>query len=356
MRLAVLSDIHSNSVALNAVLNHAFSDGQCESVLFLGDLLGYGPDPISVLETAKSKFRWMVLGNHDALFFELTHLLENAADEVITTYNDNKKSINKILNEAQEACANPYTKEYVAAMQNVGRLAKLIEERHKDLSATNGYAIDSILRNIVRVQAAQYEFEWYRSLYKDAAAFGEKVIEIDGLKLVFVHGTLNDPKGEYLFPWQCFGGNTFLLRHAQLLKAYDKYGDDQLCVFSGHTHVPLYLQVDDSAQRDSEYFRNKDLEYGKPLQLGRWVTLINPGSVGKPRDNDPRAAYAVVDTDTDKKTVEYLRIKYDIPVTSQDMRTQYFDKELIEQLKKAQTPNDIPGEAYDLLSERKRVE
>jgi predicted phosphodiesterase len=353
MRLAIMSDVHSNSVALNTVLDHAYGKGRCESVLFLGDLLSYGPDPISVLDTAQSEFTWTVMGNHETLFFELTHLLEHEANEVIATYNENRKTINEILEEAQQACENPYTSKYVAAMHNIGGIAQFIEERHKNLSVTNSHAIDSILRNIVQLRVAKYEYGQILSQERDSEGFGPKEVELDGVKLVLVHGTLNNPKDENLYPWQCLGGDTFFLRHAQLSKAYDKYGDERLCVFSGHTHIPLYLRIDDSAQRGSQDFGKNDLDYGKPLQLGKWVTLINPGSVGKPRDWDPRAAYAIMDTDL--KTVEYFRIPYDIQKTSRHMQTQYYHSELIAQLRKANTPNNLPDVAYDLLSKRKKA-
>ena len=56
---------------------------------------------------------------------------------------------------------------------------------------------------------------------------------------------------------------------------------------------------------------------GEPLALGDGRLLINPGGVGQPRDNDPRASYAVLDLDAD--TIEYRRVPYLIAKTQELM-------------------------------------
>ena len=47
--------------------------------------------------------------------------------------------------------------------------------------------------------------------------------------------------------------------------------------------------------------------------------IINPGAVGQPRDGDPRAAYAILDSDSDAKTVTFRRVAYDVRSTAADM-------------------------------------
>lgn len=106
-----------------------------------------------------------------------------------------------------------------------------------------------------------------------------KRVTVDGKSFHLVHGTPRDPLDEYLT--DDAGG------WRDRLAAIDA---DFVCV--GHTHIPFHLD------------------------LGR-VQVINPGSVGQPRDGDPQAAYAVIE---DGK-VELRRVKYDIDATVDQMRT-----------------------------------
>lgn len=78
--------------------------------------------------------------------------------------------------------------------------------------------------------------------------------------------------------------------------------DARVCFF-GHTHVPAVY----SSKNDYEYFPAAKLTLNHETKY-----LINPGSVGQPRDNDPRAAYIIYDTN--EGTIEYKRVSYDIAV------------------------------------------
>ncbi|MSR58883.1 MAG: YfcE family phosphodiesterase [Planctomycetaceae bacterium] len=95
-------------------------------------------------------------------------------------------------------------------------------------------------------------------------------LELDGVKFLLVHATPRDPMDEYLLDdpiaWQA---------RLQRIDA------DIVCV--GHTHVPFHLKLDG-------------------------VQVVNPGSVGQPRDGDPRCAYAVIENGK----VELRRVEYDI--------------------------------------------
>ncbi len=82
----------------------------------------------------------------------------------------------------------------------------------------------------------------------------------------------------------------------------------QICFF-GHTHVPVAF-TSDTVVRGGSYTKFK-LEPGKKY-------FVNPGSVGYPRDNDPRAAYLIYDTD--EGTVELRRLKYDTAATKKKIR------------------------------------
>ena len=69
MRLALLSDLHANRQALDACLSHARSQG-ADRFAFLGDLVGYGADPVGVLDQVmalQAQGAWVLQGNHDAM-------------------------------------------------------------------------------------------------------------------------------------------------------------------------------------------------------------------------------------------------------------------------------------------------
>lgn len=113
-------------------------------------------------------------------------------------------------------------------------------------------------------------------------------VELDGKSFYLVHGTPRDPLDEYLADdpaaWQ------------QRLKGIDA---DFVCV--GHTHIPMHLD------------------------LGRWQ-LINPGSVGQPRDGDPRAAYAVIENGK----LHFRRVEYDIDAAVASLAAAGLDQESLE--------------------------
>jgi diadenosine tetraphosphatase ApaH/serine/threonine PP2A family protein phosphatase len=216
MRVAVLSDIHSNLVALDAVLAHA---GPVDALWHLGDIVGYGPDPDGVVGRLAERAAVGVRGNHDA-------------------------------------------------------------------AAIGGLEIDWFNPE------ARAAIEWTRRAMSDAtrswlAALPERRV-LEGITLV--HGSPRDPIREYISDRFVAEDNLAVLesRHA----------------LHGHTHVPVawleggsrvsLLRVDD----------------GSSLELGRTRALLNPGSVGQPRDGDPRAAYLVLDTDAG--LVRWHRVPYEI--------------------------------------------
>ena len=111
------------------------------------------------------------------------------------------------------------------------------------------------------------------------------------------------------------GDHSFLLVHASPRDPMDEYvGEDAeqwqlrlnhvnvdfVCV--GHTHIPMHLQLEDTQ-------------------------VVNPGSVGQPRDGDPRAAYAIIENGR----VEFHRVEYDIDRTVQHMRDAHIDPEIVRQ-------------------------
>jgi predicted phosphodiesterase len=104
--------------------------------------------------------------------------------------------------------------------------------------------------------------------------------EIDGLLLV--HGSPRKPINEYLFP------DDVCTNPQKLQMSFERM--EQLTCFCGHTHVPGVF-VDDP------YFEPPDELSDQRYTIGDEKVIINVGSVGQPRDRDPRAAYVIVDED-----------------------------------------------------------
>jgi diadenosine tetraphosphatase ApaH/serine/threonine PP2A family protein phosphatase len=89
-----------------------------------------------------------------------------------------------------------------------------------------------------------------------------------------------------------------------------KYFDTRYCLV-GHTHVPFVFEEDEGMANEG-YMRHGDM-----LALGDKRLIINPGGVGQPRDHDPKASYAIYDSD--EGTIFHYRVPYDVSVTQDKM-------------------------------------
>jgi predicted phosphodiesterase len=227
LRTLIVSDVHSNLEALEAVLAHAAGHGGFDRIWCLGDLVGYGPDPSACLERMRGFELVAVAGNHDY-----------AAAGVI------------------------------------------------DASDFNGAAYAAI-----RWTAGQLDTD-----EKNFLAGLPTVSRQPPFTLV--HGSLRDPIVEYL------------LHPSQALATFELLTTPYCLV--GHSHYPFVC-------RD-----NAGLPLFLPLTEGERVTLdaerciFNPGSVGQPRDHDPRSSYALFDDHG--PAVEHHRVEYDIAATQGKMR------------------------------------
>lgn len=229
MRILLLSDIHANLEAMDAVLNAAPSH---DEVWNLGDVVGYGANPNEVIELARAAGSIFVRGNHDRV------------------------------------CGGAGDLEDFSPM--AARAALWTRET---LTAANG--------------------KWLRQL-----AAGP--IEPDGSGVGCAHGSPLD-EDEYLAT----------LRDAWLPLARAK----TRITFFGHTHVQggFATNGEESFRLTPEFRARGADEYELPLRKnGRY--LINPGSVGQPRDGDWRAAFAVYETEEDgeRQRVLFYRVPYDV--------------------------------------------
>jgi diadenosine tetraphosphatase ApaH/serine/threonine PP2A family protein phosphatase len=103
------------------------------------------------------------------------------------------------------------------------------------------------------------------------------------------------------------------------------YFSTQYCLV-GHTHTPVVHALD----AEASVCRVRAPRYGEPLALDDSRLIINPGSVGQPRDSDPRAAYGVLDTDA--HTWEHRRVAYPVDETQNRMRQHGLPHRLVARL------------------------
>jgi predicted phosphodiesterase len=240
MQYLIISDIHANFAAFEAVLDNA---GDFDKIWCLGDLVGYGPDPNECIETLRKFEHICVAGNHDWAV--------------------------------------------------LGRLA--LEDFNPD---------------------AQTASRWTREqLTADNHAYLESLPTMlieEGFTLV--HGSPRQPVWEYVL-------------YPSIASPNFKHFGTRFCLI-GHTHVPVIFQL--VHQEFGEYCELVQPPLNGPIPLVESRLIINPGSVGQPRDGDPRASYAILDME--HLTIEYRRIPYPIDKTQQRMEEAELPTRLINRL------------------------
>lgn len=103
------------------------------------------------------------------------------------------------------------------------------------------------------------------------------------------------------------------------------YFSTPICLV-GHTHVPVIFKLDEQRQRCNTIIP----PLPDPVSLDQQRMIINPGSVGQPRDGDPRASYAILDSES--MIWEFRRVTYPVEITQERMRARGLPRRLIERL------------------------
>jgi predicted phosphodiesterase len=248
MKYVILSDIHANHIALNAVIEEVkklFKEQKSIRYIFLGDLVGYG----SLVGTLKS-IQWLrsldkviwVPGNHDEWL--LKQNVRIAPEGAITLL-------------AQRA--------YLSQDQNV------------------------------------QDWKWFKR--RATYAINNKptrVIHAGKLVIYLTHGTVmpGNERGTYLWPWQPN------LVKGDLQRLERQYPEKTVCLLYGHTHFPM------SSCLHNDHLEIGSIRYGEAMPICDDMVAINPGSVGQPRDGNPNASFAILDTL--ERTIEFHRVAYDI--------------------------------------------
>ncbi|MDX6638189.1 MAG: hypothetical protein QOJ01_1700 [Solirubrobacterales bacterium] len=221
MRLGILSDIHSNLPALEAVLEDADTEG-LDELWCLGDVVGYGAEPDACTRVVEETCDVCLVGNHD--------------------------------------------------MAVLGAL---------DIEAFSPTAAAAVewTREVVAKRTLEY--------------LGDREPMDEAREVALYHASPRDPIWEYVL-WPDQAEECIDLQASRVSLV-------------GHSHVALFFLAPSA---EGAQVRGAQAAAGTRLDLsdGRW--LVNPGSVGQPRDRDPRAAW--LELDTGSWTAVYHRVAYDI--------------------------------------------
>lgn len=239
MRVLVVSDIHANLMALEAVISDA---GSFDRIWCLGDVVGYGPDPNECVQLLRRFDLVCLAGNHDwAALGKLD----------LTTFNA----------DAREAVT--WTQRMLAPP----------------------------VRDFLETLPSFYEIG----------------------NFTLAHASPRQPLWEYILD--------------PLIAAINfNFFTTPYCLV-GHTHTPVIYEL----KLNPRACQARPPQNGVVIELSDSQLIINPGSVGQPRDSDPRAAYGILDTD--KKTWEHRRVEYPIDDTQNRMRQHALPHRLITRLK-----------------------
>lgn len=224
--LAIISDIHGNLEALEAVLGK-IQELDISQVICLGDIVGYGPNPLECLDLVREHCQERVMGNHD--FGVL----------------------------------------YEPANFNVGAEQACFWTRSELLSKSQA-----------KQRRARTTF------------LGSAPVKIKHDQKSFVHGSPRRPINEYIFPDDVYSNAN------KLSSIFERM--DSFC-FVGHTHFAgVFLP-------DPDFYSPKELDYHFDFDTAERA-IINVGSVGQPRDREPRASFVTIN----ETRVEFIRVEYDI--------------------------------------------
>lgn len=236
MRIAVISDIHGNLHALEAVLESIAADAP-ETVWCLGDLVGYGPRPNRCCALVAERAELCLIGNHDLGVLGRLDLDEFSPDAAASA-----RWTAEVL--------NPESRAYLESLES-------------------------------------------QAIRDDVALF---------------HASPNDPVWEYVLSPE--------------VAVASLAATSAPLVLVGHSHIPLRYGWEQQALALCEE--------GTQVDLARERWLLNPGSVGQPRDGDARAAYLLLDLGAQR--AEFKRVRYDFARTQEEIRERGLPETLAERL------------------------
>ena len=241
MRVAVISDVHANYHALEAVLEQ-IDAARVDAVWCLGDTVGYGPQPNECCERVEARADRCLVGNHDLVALgelNVSDFNDEAAAAAVWT----------------SSVLTPESRAFLESLRPVG--------------------------------------------------------QAEGVDLY--HASARDPVWEYVLTEEAARA-TLALSSAPL-------------ILVGHSHVALAITL------DGDNVAGGLAPGGAEADLnGRW--LLNPGSVGQPRDGDPRAAWLLLDLE--RRFAAFHRVPYSIEDTQSEMRERGLPRALATRLERGE--------------------
>lgn len=325
MRIAIVSDIHANLAAFEAVLAHAKSIGY-DRMVCLGDVVGYGPDPVECIDLVREHCEWSLLGNHDfAALYEPSNFNKAAREAVFWT--------------RSETLEGGWMRRQIAAALAASQPAPADRDR--------------VVADFETKQRERVDFMFRISPRK---------VLLD--RYICVHASPSRPVNEYLFAEDVNDNGSKLPRNFRLLTLPGSDGRDRpASALVGHTHCPGFILEEppdpvEVARREAEatataasaegpgasfsaLLREESDRYGSnrydwvpfPMGVGQWTPteddmpegcrfILNPGSVGQPRDHDPRSSYVMLETDDagGRDRFTFHRVAYDVARTQERIR------------------------------------
>lgn len=224
---AIISDIHGNIEALNAVMEDISAQG-VDEIFCLGDVVGYGPNPRECIDACRN-FQLVLLGNHDnGALFDPDGFSSGAERAIFWTRQ-------QLEDTSFEGAAERW--DFLAKLPRTHRL-----DDH-----------------------------------------------------MFVHGSPRSPLNEYVFPEDVYNQR----------KIERIFGFIHQYCFQGHTHVPGVFT------ENCRFY--SPTEIGNEFELNEQKVMVNVGSVGQPRDGDPRSSYVTVEDNA----LRFHRVEYD-PTDTRD--------------------------------------
>ncbi len=232
--IAIISDIHGNLEALTVVMEE-IRRRNITNICCLGDVIGYGPNPLECLDTVIENCEFTIMGNHDfAIFYE--------------PFNFNTAAENAAYWTRQQFESDPDRTRRNRRWRYLGGMqTRMMHER-----------------------------------------------------FMAVHGSPRRPINEYIFPDDIYSASQ------KIALIFERVS--HLC-FVGHTHVPGVFV----AQPD--FYSPDDLN--NRYDITEEKAVINVGSVGQPRDHDPRSSFVILHPGH----VEFIRMAYDINTTVDKVRS-----------------------------------
>jgi predicted phosphodiesterase len=230
LKRAIISDIHGNLEALQAVLADIRAQG-VDDVFCLGDIIGYGPNPCECLDLIIENCRACLLGNHDqGALFDPEGFNTGAERAIFWTRQqlENSRSDRQTIDRRWD---------FLGALPRV----------HRDEP-------------------------W-----------------------LYVHGSVRNPVNEYVFPEDIYN-------QKKMEKLFSLVPSG---CFQGHTHVPGVFT------ESRNFMTPEETDYAYSVNEQKF--MINVGSVGQPRDGDPRPCYVI----QEDRRIEFRRVDYDFGVTAE---------------------------------------